>query len=261
MWPAFFFVLGTFVGSFLNVCIWRLPRAESLILPPSHCIYCNARIEWWENIPLFSFIALKGRCRYCNRKIPSRYFVVELLTGLIYGVLAFKYGLSLNLGIWLILVSALVVVAFIDLEHRLILDRITYPGMAAGIVASLAIFPRGPINSIFSSILGLVCGGGILLILAVATRGGMGVGDVKLGAMVGAFLGWRLVLLALFLASFSGAIVGTILILARLPKTRSLKEAWRKGRQIPFGPYIALGTLIAILSGEAILNFYLGLGR
>lgn len=259
MWPTTFFILGTFVGSFLNVCIWRLPRGESLILPPSHCIYCNAKIKWWENIPLASFIALRGRCRYCNKKIPSRYPVVELLTGLIYGVFAFKYGLSLDLLIWLVLASALVVVTFIDIEHRLILDRITYPGILVGIIASLAIFQRGPVSSFISSIFGLLCGGGLLLVLAVVSRGGMGVGDVKLGAMVGAFLGWKLVLVALFLASAAGAIIGSMMILSRWPKAKSLKEAWRKGRQIPFGPYIALGTLIAILGGEAILNFYLGL--
>ncbi len=192
--------------------------------------------------------------------------MVELLTGMIFALFYFNYRSHPgNLFIYLLLASALVAITFIDFEHRIIPDRITYPGMVIGLFASLVIKHRAPfifshiprIDSLIDSCLGLLAGGGILWAIAILSRGGMGGGDIKLGAMIGAFLGWQPTLLVLLLAFFWGAVVGIILMLLKLFTTKSLKAAWRKRKEfIPFGPYLALGALVTILKGQTIVEWY-----
>ena len=260
------FIFGSCVGSFLNVCIWRLPRNKSIITPRSYCPHCQIPIRGYDNIPLISYFALKGRCRNCGRRISPRYFIVELLTGFIFALFYVNYYSQLGeLFIYLLLVSALIAITFIDFEHKIIPDRITYPGIAIGLLASLIIKHQAPlilshiprIDSLIDSSLGLLAGGGILWAIAILSKGGMGGGDIKLGAMIGAFLGWQDTLLTLLIAFFVGAIVGIILMFLKLLVSKSFKVAWKKRKSfIPFGPYLALGTLLTILKGQAITGWY-----
>lgn len=260
------FILGSCVGSFLNVCIWRLPRNKSIVTPRSYCPYCQASIKGYDNIPLISYLLLKGRCRDCGKRISPRYFIVELLTGAIFALFYFNYYSHLGkLSIYLFLASALVAITFIDFEHKLIPDRITYPGIVIGLLASLVIKHQSPLifshipglDSLIDSSLGLLAGGGILWAIAILSKGGMGGGDIKLGAMIGSFLGWQDTLLTLLLAFFVGAVVGIILMLLKLITSKSLKAAWKKRKEfIPFGPYLALATLVAILKGQTIMDWY-----
>lgn len=263
---VFAFILGTCVGSFLNVCIWRLPQNKSIVTPRSYCPHCRAPIKGYDNIPLVSYLTLRGRCRNCRKRISPRYFIVELLTGMIFALFYFNYySHPENLFIYLLLASALIAITFIDFEHKLIPDMITYPGIVIGLLASLVVKHQAPfifshiprLDSLIDSLLGLLAGGGILWAIAILSRGGMGGGDIKLGAMIGAFLGWQATLLTLLLAFFAGAVVGIILMLLKLITSKSLKAAWRKRKEfIPFGPYLALATLVTILKGQIILDWY-----
>ena len=253
----------------MNVCIWRLPRNKSIITPRSFCPHCQTPIKGYDNIPLISYLALKGRCRNCGKRISPRYFIVELLTGAIFAFLYFNYySHPGKLSLYLLLTSALIAVTFIDFEHKMIPDRITFPGIVVGLLASLIVKHQAPfilshiprVDSLIDSFLGLLTGGGILWAIAILSRGGMGGGDIKLGAMIGAFLGWQPTLLTLLLAFFVGAVVGIILMLLKLFTSRSLKAAWKKRKEfIPFGPYLALATLMTILKGQAIMGWYFGI--
>ena len=234
------FIFGTCMGSFLNVCIWRLPRNKSIITPRSFCPHCQAPIRGYDNIPLVSYLALRGRCRNCGKRISLRYFIVELLTGAIFALFYFNYySHPGNLFIYLLLASALVAITFIDFEHKLIPDRITYPGIVVGLLTSLIVQHQAPLiffhiprlNSLIDSSLGVLAGGGILWAIAILSKGGMGGGDIKLGAMIGAFLGWQSTLLTLLLAFFVGAVVGIILMLLKLITSKSLKAAWKKRKE------------------------------
>ena len=239
------FIFGLVIGSFLNVCIYRLPRGESIISPGSHCPHCGHLLGFLDLIPLISFLILNRKCRYCGKEISPRYFFVELITAILFLAVYVRfmvYERSVLLFIpYLILCSGLVVITFIDLEHKIIPDKITYPGIVAGLIISL--FSR----SFLSSLFGLAIGGGILYLIVVLSRGGMGGGDVKLAAMLGAFLGWRLILLNLFLSFLFGGIIAVILLLLKL-----------KGRKdyIPFGPYLALAGVVTIFWGRQILFWY-----
>jgi leader peptidase (prepilin peptidase)/N-methyltransferase len=239
-------VLGACVGSFLNVCIYRLPRRKSLIFPPSHCPQCEKRIRPYDNIPLLSFLLLRGKCRFCRGRIHPRYFIVELLTTLLFGFLYLKYGISGEFFIYLILGASLVVIAFIDFENQIIPDKITYPGIILGLIFNARGLPHS-FEGLKLSLLGIAWGGGLLYLVALASRGNMGGGDIKLGAMLGAFLGWKYALLSLFAAFLFGSIVGIILILLKL-KTRK--------DHIPFGPYVVAGAIVSIFWGEKILYWY-----
>jgi len=244
------FILGLIVGSFSNVCIYRIPRNESIIYPGSHCPKCSTTLRPMDNIPLLSYIILKGRCRNCGSKISIQYPIVELLTGLIYLIIYLTYGLSIQSLIYIILSSALIIITFIDLKEQIIPDVISLPGVVAGLVISFFV----PYISSLSSLLGIIAGGGTILIIAligtiIFKKEAMGGGDVKLAAMVGAFLGWKYVILALFLGFFIGALAGIFLILAKI---RSRED------MIPFGPFIVVGSIAAILWGERILLWYLG---
>ena len=248
----FLFCLGAVVGSFLNVCIYRLPRKESIIQPGSHCPHCKHKISWYDNIPFLSYIILRRRCRHCGRRISFRYFMVELFTACLILILFDYFGLSLLLWIYFALFSSLIVVSFIDISIREIPDEISLGGIAIGLILSLA-FPR--LQNVTShwlalgnSFLGMLAGGGLIYITglmgnAIFRKESMGGGDVKLMAMLGAFLGWKLALLTFFIAPFFGAVVGIVL---KIRKGESL---------IPYGPFLSLASLIALLWGKQIIDY------
>ena len=245
------FVLGLIVGSFSNVCIYRIPRNESVIYPASHCPKCRTKIKPLDNIPLLSYILLKGRCRNCGSKISIQYPVVEFLTGLIYLIIYLIYGLSIQSLVYIILLSALIIIAFIDLQEQIIPDVISLPGIVVGLILSFIV----PYMSFINSVLGTLVGGGIILISArvgsiIFKKEAMGGGDAKLTAMIGAFLGWRYTIISLFLGFFLGALTGIILIMTKIKKREDV---------IPFGPFIALGSIITLLCGEKILAWYIGI--
>jgi leader peptidase (prepilin peptidase)/N-methyltransferase len=241
------FILGLIVGSFNNVCIYRIPRNESIIYPASHCPKCNSKIKPVDNIPLLSYILLKGRCRNCKSKISIQYPIVELLTGLIYLLIYLAYGLSVQTLIYIILSSALIIIAFIDLNEEIVPDVISLPGIVIGFILSFFV----TYISFMNSALGVLVGGGIILIIGMAgsvifKKEAMGGGDVKLAAMIGAFLGWRYIIISLFLGFFLGALAGIILIMSKI---KSREDA------VPFGPFIVLGSFITLLWGEKIISW------
>ena len=237
--------LGAIVGSFLNVCIHRLPRRESVILPGSRCPRCATPIRWYDNIPLLSFLLLGGRCRACRGAISWRYPLVEAITMLVFFLSGARFGFTFEGLRAAVLASALVVVTGIDLDHRIIPDRITLPGIVLGLIGAWFLPP-----GIVSSAIGTVVGGGLFYAIAWASRGGMGGGDIKLAAMLGAFLGWQAGLLAIFLGVLAGGVVGVVLLVLRL---RGRKDA------IPFGPFLALGGTVSLFWGGLILRWYLHL--
>ena len=243
-------VLGLCVGSFLNVCIYRLPRGGSLLHPRSRCPGCDYELGWLDNIPVVSYLVLFGRCRRCRTRINPRYPIVELITAVVFLVHYAVFGLTALLVVRLVFACAMIVLFAIDLEHQLLPDRITLPGLAAGLVASLA-FPPGPLDAV----IGALAGGGILWLIAegyfrFTGQEGMGGGDIKMLAMVGAFLGWQLVLLTLVLASLAGALIG-VLIMAT--NRGGMKFA------VPFGTFLAVGAVTASLAGPGLIAWYMSL--
>lgn len=239
------FLLGLCVGSFLNVIIARVPEGRSIVSPGSACPRCATPISWYDNIPLLSFAFLLARCRKCGEPISWRYPAVELVTGLLFVWALAERGLTIDLVPALLLVSGLVAITGIDLDHQLIPDAISLPGILVGLVASTVTGRPGWLDSL----IGILVGGGIFLVIIVASRGGMGAGDMKMGAMLGAFLGWQLVLVAILLAILVGGAVAIGVLVLR-----------RKGRKdaLPFGPFLALGGLVSLFRGEALLAWYLG---
>lgn len=244
----FAFVLGAIVGSFLNVCIYRIPRGDSVIRPSSHCPACNQPISFFDNIPLISYLLLRGKCRRCHTHISFRYPLVEFLSAILSLGLFLKFGLSPHLFVYLILAWSLLAITFIDLDTRTIPDIITLPGIILGFFASFLILQV----KYWQLVLGILLGGGILymvafLYYALTKKEGMGGGDIKLMAMIGAFLGYKSVLPVIFLASLIGTLVGIIIMIG-----------WRKDRRyaIPFGPFLALGTLMYILWGQDLVRWY-----
>jgi leader peptidase (prepilin peptidase)/N-methyltransferase len=251
--PIFIFVLGLCIGSFLNVCIYRMGLEQSVVKPPSHCPKCKKPIRWHDNIPLISFIVLRGRCRDCRSKISIRYFFVELLTGLLFLALFIRFGLTPFFFIYALFASGLIVATFVDFDFRIIPDEISVGGLIVGLVLS-GIYPVLHETSVWwlglaQSLLGILVGGGILWVLGALgdfmfKKESMGGGDIKLLAMIGAFLGWKLALLALPLASVIGAVVGII------EKIRT------KNSVIAFGPYLALGALVGLFWGDQIISYF-----
>lgn len=236
-------LLGLVVGSFLNVVILRLPERRSILRPRSACPACGATIAWYDNIPLVSFAVLRGRCRACGVTIPWRYPLVELATGLLFGLALARFGPTPDFVATSVLLAALVAITAIDVDHQIIPDVITLPGTLAGVLANL-------ITGRFSWIeclIGIAVGGGVFLLIILASRGGMGGGDMKLGAMLGAFLGWQVALLSLFLAVLLGGALAVGLLVSG-----------RRGRKdpIPFGPFLATGGAIGALWGEKLVRWY-----
>jgi leader peptidase (prepilin peptidase) / N-methyltransferase len=242
--PVLFF-LGLCVGSFLNVVIARVPEGRSIVSPGSACPRCSTPIAWYDNVPLLSFALLRARCRKCGESISWRYPVVELVTGLLFVLALAERGLTLDLIPALLLVSGLVAITGIDLDHQLIPDVISIPGIVVGLAVSALTGRPGWLDSL----IGVVIGGGIFLLIIVASRGGMGGGDMKLGAMLGAFLGWKLALVAILIAILAGGVFAIAVLLLR-----------RKGRKdpVPFGPFLALGGAVSLFWGESLLAWYLG---
>ena len=242
----FIFVLGAVIGSFLNVCIHRLPAEISVASPPSNCPQCRTPIKFYDNIPILSFILLRGRCRVCGTPISVQYILIEIINGAVYAVIAWKFGLYTETVFYALLFSALLTASVIDLYHQIIPDVITLPGIIIGLAASGFILPSG----IKSAFFGALLGGGLFFVIAVASRGGMGGGDIKLIAMIGSFLGLTDVLITIVLSSFIGSVVG-ILMMVMFGKGRKYK--------IPFGPFLAIGGIMSLFFKTEILEWYLGM--
>lgn len=242
------FIFGSIVGSFLNVCIYRLPREERIGFTRSHCPHCKKIIRWYDNIPFISYTLLKARCRYCGKPISFRYFVVEFLTAFMLCLIWWRFGNPILTVIYFIFVSLLIIGSFIDLDFLIIPDIITLSGIVIGLVGSLLY------QGFLKSLLGALVGGGSLYLIAITAtavlkKEAMGMGDVKLLAMIGSFIGWQWALFTIFSSSLLGTIVGLILI--------ALKKADIKGK-IPFGPYLAMGSVVSLFWGRAIVDWYLG---
>jgi leader peptidase (prepilin peptidase) / N-methyltransferase len=266
---VFGFLFGASFGSFFNVIIYRLPREESIVMPASHCMKCNEPIKWFDNLPLLSYIILGGKCRHCKAPYSIRYFFVELLTGALFALVVNKYFYLMSNGTYSSMLAMVilhfyfmggfVVLTFIDIDHKIIPNEITFSGVPIGLLASL-IFPwlmmkhESHLMGLLLSFIGALVGGGFLYVVGavgkkIMQKEVMGFGDVKLLAMIGAFIGWKLTLLTIILSSFAGTLIGIVLIVSK-------KAEWSS--QIPFGPYIVLGALISFFVGDSILNWYLG---
>ena len=246
-------IFGAIVGSFLNVCIIRIPEEESIVIPGSHCPHCKTPIRFYDNIPLVSYLLLRGKCRYCNESISFQYPFIEGLTAICSFVIFIKFGPSLNYLFYFSFVAALIVITVIDFHHQIIPDVISIPGIGVGLLGSVFV----PDMTFLDSLIGVLVGGGSLFLVATLyrwlfKREGMGGGDVKLLAMIGGFLGWKSVILTILLSSFIGSIMG---ILIMIFKGKGFRTA------IPFGPFLSLGAVISLFYGEFIIGWYLGLRR
>lgn len=257
------FILGAIVGSFLNVCIHRMPKEESIVTPGSHCPDCKKAISWYDNIPLISYILLRGKCRFCKKTIAFRYFLVELITALMFVVLFRFFALGFNFFVYAIFTCGLIIATFVDIQHRIIPDEISVGGIVVGFLISII---RGinlnpfsfHIKPIINSLLGIIIGGGIIyltgwvfdlvyfkLLKKPPIQGeteSMGGGDVKLLAMIGAFLGWQKAILTFFIAPFFGVVIGVINLIAK------------KDHTIPYGPFLSLASLLSLFFAEKIIR-------
>ena len=262
---------GACIGSFLNVCIYRIPLGLSVVKPRSHCPHCQNMITWHDNIPFLSFVVLKGKCRHCGKDISWRYFLVEMLTACLFFLVWLQLGYAPRpfgfvpisefwvVPIYWLGVGGLILGTFVDFDHMIIPDRVTIGGTIVGLILS-AIVPalhgqNSPLGGVLASASGAILGGGILWSIAgigafIFKKEAMGMGDVKLMAAIGAFLGWRSVLFTLMIASFIGATVGITLII--------LGKNEMKGR-IPFGPYLSLAALLWMFWGPSIWGWYLNM--
>jgi len=249
---AYFLVLacGMIIGSFLNVCIYRIPLKLSIAKGRSFCPHCHSKIAWYDNLPVLSYLLLRARCRNCNGPISIIYPAVELLTGGLFALSFWKFGLSWQFLSSIVLISGLIVISFADLRHQIIPDVLSLPGILLGFTFSFFV----PGFSWLNSLLGVLLGGVFFYLLALSgqllfKKESLGGGDIKLAAMLGAFLGWKKLVLVFFISSLLGALVGIILIF-------SIK-GFRSKRIIPFGPFLALATLVALFVGDALLNLYI----
>lgn len=243
------FLIGAAIGSFLNVCIRRIPAGESLVFPASHCPNCLNPIKYYDNIPIVSYLLLSGKCRNCGERISLQYPIVEALTALFALLLFWKFGLSFSFLFSFIFACFLIIITFIDLEHQIIPDVLTLPGIPLFFLAAVL----GMRLPWLEAALGLLIGGGILYLIAFGyelftKREGMGGGDIKLLAMLGAFLGWKSLIFILLVSSFIGALAG---ITAMLIQGKDMKYA------VPFGPFLSLGALAYIFWGEAFMRILL----
>ena len=280
------FAFGAVIGSFLNVCIHRMPLDQSIVTPPSHCPHCHQRIRWIDNIPLVSYLALGGKCRDCGARISPRYFLVELLTAVLFLLMWLKltqwdkppvHGIDyLRSPIYWLVIAGLIVATFIDFEHYIIPNEITLGGIVAGLLLSAVYAPLQPMDSVTSwmlkfvpagvpawsvalsrSVFGMLVGGLALLVVAfvgelIFRKEAMGMGDVKFLAAIGAFFGWQSTLFTLLVSSLLGGVIGLALVLGR-------KKDWQT--RIPYGPYIAIGALLWMFCGHQIMNWYVNFIR
>ena len=260
---VFVFIFGSIVGSFLNVCIHRMPLGESVVWPHSHCPKCKKKIPTYDNIPFLSFIILKGKCRFCKESISLRYPLVELLTALMFLVVFNRYGLSYDFFIFILFVCGLIIATFVDIQHRIIPDEISVGGIIFGfILTAIKGFNLRPVSydtrPLFDSLLGIIVGGGIIYLTGKlfdlvwfkilkrppiqGETESMGGGDIKLLAMIGAFLGWQKAIFVFFMAPFFGAIVGIINL------------AIKKDHTIPYGPFLSLAAIFSIFWMDKIIR-------
>ncbi len=243
------FLLGLVLGSFMNVCIYRIPEKMSIVNPGSHCRTCSAVIRWYDNIPLLSYLILRGRCRQCKAPIGFRYPLVEVLAGALSLALFLRHGLSLIYLHTLVFSLSLVVISFIDLDHMIIPDVLSIPGIIIGILASFIV----PYISPLESLIGMIAGGGTFYLIAsghslLTGKEGMGGGDIKLIAMIGAWMGWRPLPIVVLISALAGILIGGIFIIASGKGARA---------RIPFGPFLALGALIYLFFGNEIVVWYI----
>ncbi|RPJ70982.1 MAG: prepilin peptidase [Acidobacteria bacterium] len=245
-------LFGLLIGSFLNVCIYRLPRDLSIVWPASRCTTCGRELSWYENIPVISYLALRARCRSCGERISPMYPLIEIVTALIFaGALAW-YGLTPLFAVRLVFACAMVVLSVIDLQHQILPNEITLPGIAVGLVASVFLEP-----GFRDALIGAVAGAAILWLIAwtyerLRHQEGLGFGDVKMLAMIGAFLGWPSMLLTLVIASFLGSVVGLSLIASNRGDL---------GSKLPFGTFLAAAAIVSALAGPDIIAWYAGFYR
>lgn len=255
------FIFGLIFGSFINVCIYRIPLGKSIVSPPSACTGCGKRLTALDLVPVLSYVFLKGRCRHCGSRISPRYPLIELLTAAVYTALFFRYGFGIPFIAFAFLMTILIAVFFIDIDHRIIPDELVIAGIVGGVVLLLYNFfnPMAQIfgdNKWWTPVAGFFSGSGFLLLVALLglliykTDDAMGMGDVKLMAPIGLFLGWRLCLEALFISVVLAGFISVMLILLRIKKKKDT---------IPFGPFIVIGTFLTIMWGWDILNWYTSL--
>lgn len=242
----FFTAVGAVVGSFLNVCIYRIPAGKSIVLPSSHCPACKHPIRFYDNIPILSYLILWGRCRRCKAKISIQYPIVELLAALAAFIFFLRYGISWTCLFYFLFTAALIAITFIDLEHQIIPDVITLPGIPFFALAAIFLLKLPPLESL----LGLVIGGGVLYLVGfgyelIKKREGMGGGDIKLFAMIGGFLGWKSLIFILLVSSFLGAIIGISVIIY---KKGDMKYA------IPFGPFLSIAAISYLFWGDHFMR-------
>ena len=236
------FMFGLAIGSFANVCIYRLPKKESVIFPVSHCIACSTPVRPFDNIPVISYLILGGKCRDCKEGISVIYPIIEAITALLLLAGFFKFGLTFDFLIYTVVAPTLVIITAIDIEHQIIPDVITLPGIVLGLAAGS--YTIGYIDS-FS---GFLLGGGLFYLLAVLSNGGMGGGDIKYIAAAGALVGWQKVLLIIFIGAFLGSFMGLLQIVVQKKSRKSL---------IPFGPFLAAATLITLFYGNLLIRLYI----
>jgi leader peptidase (prepilin peptidase)/N-methyltransferase len=256
---AFVFVFGLLIGSFLNVCIYRLPGGRSIVSPPSSCPACGSPVRFYDNIPVVSYLVLRGRCRSCGARISPQYPFVEFLNGILYVAVVLRFGMEEPLVtlMYFVFVSALTVIFFIDMKHQIIPNSITLPGIPLGIVLGALLFPdpfaRSDALGVRAAVTGAVAGGGAFYLIAVAgkvmlKKDAMGGGDIKMMTMVGGVIGWKGVIVTTFIGSLLGSVTGILLI--------ALKgRQW--GARIAFGPFLALGALVTLFFGEEIMAAWL----
>lgn len=249
IWNVFSFIFGAAIGSFLNVCIYRIPDNESIIKPLSRCPHCKTPIRFYDNIPIISFLILKGKCRDCGAKISWRYPLVEFITGLFALLLFIKFGFSLQFLAAFVFTAVLIIITFIDLDHQIIPDVLTLPGIPIFLLAGIFImkFPW------HEALIGVLIGGGVLFTIAfvyekLTKREGMGGGDIKLLGMIGGFFGWKALIFILLVSSLGGAIIGIALMII---KKQDMKYA------VPFGPFLAAAAVAYIFWGEEFMSLIL----
>ncbi len=254
-----FALLGLAIGSFLNLCIDRLPRDGSIVSPGSHCDSCGRALGPVDLVPVLSYLWLRGRCRYCGAAIPARVLVVEIAAGALYPLLAWHYGLGLELAAALVYLSAFIVIFFIDLEHRLVLVAVALPAMVAAFAFSFfwngfeEFWPKTGPGFALSALLGATVGVGLMAVPHVVTRGrGMGFGDVYLAGLIGLVTGFPQVLVALWMGIVAGGAVAIALLVARAV---GRKDA------IPFGPFLVVGAMAALVWGDTVIRWWLNLGQ
>ncbi|MGV8145078.1 MAG: prepilin peptidase [Alkaliphilus sp.] len=241
---TFVFITALLIGSFLNVCIYRIPKNESIVAPPSHCTSCSTRLIALDLVPVFSYLFLKGSCRHCGVKYSPRYMVVELMNAVLWTIVFLKYDLTVTFAFYAIVTSILIVITFIDLDLKIIPDRLNISLLVVGIIANIALYE---FSFVIDSFIGFLIGGLLFLAIAVIT-GAMGGGDIKLMAVLGLIFGWKSIFLIILLSFIVGAVISILLLITKI-----------KGRkdEIPFGPFIAVATYITLIYGQEIINYYL----